>query len=138
MNFKILHDINDEIVALRTEAFIVPRNLDPEIDFDGRDAELLHFCMYDGESLVAYLRAEPIDNYLHIGRVAVKADLRKNGYGRKLIEYLFEYAKEKGLKMIELSAVDTAQGFYEKLGFKTEGDYYIEANVPHIYMKKMM
>jgi predicted GNAT family N-acyltransferase len=71
-----------------------------------------------------------------MGRFAVVKELRRNGYGKILMEKLTEYAREKGYKGIELSAVETAVGFYEKQGFSTVGDYYLETGVPHIYMKK--
>ena len=47
----------------------------------------------------------------------INPELRKNGYGRILMEKLCEYAKEKGYSGVELSAVETAVGFYKKQGF---------------------
>ncbi len=138
MEFKILNDINDEIIALRTEAFVVQRNVPKDVELDGKDPELLHFCLYDKDRLMAYLRTEEKGKILHIGRVAVATELRKKGYGRKLLDYLCEYAKENGFEIVELSAVKTARGFYEKAGFLAEGDYYMETGVPHIYMKKVL
>ena len=52
------------------------------------------------------------------------------------MEKLCEYAMENGYLGVELSAVETAVGFYQKQGFETIGDYYLETGVPHIYMKK--
>ena len=139
MEFKILNDINEDIVAIRHEAFVIERGVPVEIELDGRDSELLHFCMYDKDKLISYLRAENIGNgMMHIGRVATSAHIRGKGYGRELFEYLFKYARENGFKALEVSAVHTAQGFYEKLGFVSEGDYYLETGVNHIYMKKML
>ena len=136
MEFKILDNLNDEIVNIRREAFIEGRGVPEELELDGRDSELMHFCLYDGDILLAYLRAERIENYLHIGRVAVKENRRGSGLGKMLMEYLFDYAKAEKLVFIELSAVDTAVGFYVKMGFTTEGNFYLETGVPHIYMKK--
>ena len=136
MEYKILNDINDEIRDLRVRTFVIGRGVPEEIEMDGKDPELLHFCIYEEDKLLAYLRAEDIGDMLHIGRVCVEENLRKQGLGRKLLEFLENYAKDKGFSAIELSAVDTAVGFYEKLGFVTEGEYYLETGVPHIYMKK--
>lgn len=136
MEYKILNDLNDDIIAIRSEAFILGRGVPKEIEIDGRDDELLHFCIYDGDTLLAYLRAEEIGEKLHISRVCVKEAERKNGYGKLLMEFLERYAKDNGFKIIELSAVDTAVGFYEKNGYETKGDFYLETGVPHIYMKK--
>lgn len=136
MEFKVLNDLNDDIIAIREEAFIKGRGVPREIEIDGRDSELLHFCVYEEKTLLAYLRAEDIGGMLHIGRVCVKKDTRKSGYGRVLMDFLFKYAMDNGFSAVELSAVDTAVGFYEKMGFIPEGDYYLETGVPHIYMKK--
>ena len=139
MEFKILNDLNDDIIAIRNEAFVVGRGVPVEIEIDGRDSELLHFCMYDKDKLVSYLRGEVLGNgMMHIGRVATSADMRGKGYGRELFEYLFNYARENRIKALEVSAVHTAEGFYEKLGFVSEGDYYLETGVNHIYMKKSL
>lgn len=139
MEFKILNDLNDDIIAIRNEAFVVGRGVPVEIEIDGRDSELLHFCMYDKDKLVSYLRGEDLGNgMMHIGRVATSADMRGKGYGRELFAYLFNYARENGIKALEVSAVYTAVGFYEKLGFVSEGEYYLETGVNHIYMKKTL
>ena len=136
MEFKILNDINDDIVNIRTKTFVIGRGVPEEIDFDGKDKGLMHFCLYESDKLMAYLRAEKIDDYLHIGRVCVEESSRKRGYGKMLLDYLFEYSREKEFSMIELSAVDTAVGFYEKMGFSKKGEFYMEAGAPHIYMSK--
>lgn len=136
MEFKILTDTNDEIKRLRYNTFVVERNVPEELEFDGRDNEFLHFTLWDGEKIIACLRANENGDLLHMGRFAVDKDLRKNGYGSVLMAKLTEYAKDKGYRGVELSAVKTAVGFYEKQGFSAIGDYYLETGVPHIYMKK--
>lgn len=136
MEFKILDDTNEEIKKLRYNTFVVERNVPEELEFDGKDSEFLHFTLWDGEKIIACLRANKNGDLLHIGRFAVAKEQRKKGYGSALIEKLTEYAKEKGYNGIELSAVETAVEFYEKQGFLKIGKYYLETGVPHIYMKK--
>lgn len=139
MDFKILNDLNDDIIAIRHEAFVIGRGVPVEVELDGRDNLLTHFCMYDKSTLVSYLRAEDMgDGLMHIGRVATKGSERGKGHGRVLFDFVFNYAKENGFKFLEVSAVHTAVGFYEKLGFVSEGDYYLETGVNHIYMKKIL
>ena len=139
MEFKILNDINDDIIAIRHEAFVIGRGVPVEVELDGRDNTLTHFCMYDENTLVSYLRAEDMgDGMMHIGRVATKESERGKGHGRVLFDFVFNYAKENGFKYVEVSAVHTAVGFYKKLGFIAEGDFYLETGVNHIYMKKSL
>ena len=137
MEFKIFNDATDEIMELRREVFIVEKRVPEHEELDGKEKEHIHFGMYENDILIACLRAQEVENgLLHIGRIAVKKDRRGKGLGRLLLEHLFTYAKENGFSAVELSAVDSAEGFYKKLGFVPEGDYYPEAGIPHIYMKK--
>ena len=136
MEFKLLYDTNDGIKKLRYDAFVLDRGVPEYLEIDGKDSEFLHFTLWEDDEVVACLRANENGKFLHMGRFAVKKELRKNGYGRVLMEKLCEYAKEKGYFGVELSAVETAVGFYEKQGFTAIGDYYLETGVPHIYMKK--
>lgn len=136
MEFKLLYDTNDGIKKLRYDTFVIERGVPQELEFDGKDSEFLHFTLWEEDEVVACLRVNENGNLLHMGRFAVKKELRKNGYGRILMEKLCEYAKEKGYSGVELSAVETAVGFYKKQGFETIGEYYLETGVPHIYMKK--
>ena len=92
MEFKILNDLNEDIIAIRDEAFIKGRGVPRDVEIDGRDSELMHFCVYDGDTLLAYLRAEDIGDMLHLGRICVKKDMRKSGYGRILMDFLFRAA----------------------------------------------
>ena len=136
MEFKILSDANEDIFALRTQAFVVEKNVPKNIEFDGKDNEYMHFCVYDNNSVVGCARVNQSGDVLHIGRVAVNTSLRGKGYGRKLFEFIECYAKEKQIKSLELDAIETAVGFYKKMGFITVGDFFEEAGWPHINMVK--
>ena len=136
MEFKILQDTNEQIKNLRYDTFVIERGVPQNLEFVGKDSEFLHFTLWEEDSIIACLRANENGKLLHMGRFAVQKELRKKGYGRILIEKLMEYAKENGYSGVELSAVETAVGFYEKMGFSKIGDFYLETGVPHIYMKK--
>ena len=47
MEFKILNDINDDIVNIRTKTFVIGRVVPEEIDFDGKDKGLMLFSLYE-------------------------------------------------------------------------------------------
>ncbi|MBQ2897583.1 MAG: GNAT family N-acetyltransferase [Clostridia bacterium] len=136
MEFRVLNDTNDEIKALRTQTFVVEKNVPEEIEFDGKDNEYIHFCLYEGNMLIACARASVTENIVHLGRVAVKTEFRGKGHGKILFEYIEEFALKNGCNQMELGAINTAVGFYEKIGFKAVGEYYIEAGWPHINMVK--
>lgn len=136
MEYRILSDINEEIKALRTQAFIIEKNVPEEIEFDGRDKKHNHFCIYEKNELIAYARGEISGSVIHLGRVTVKNTLRGSGLGRILFGFIEEYAVQNGCKKLELGAVETAVGFYKKIGFKPFGEYYMEVGWAHINMEK--
>ena len=136
MELKILSDSNNEIKMLRTQTFVVEKNVPQDIEFDGKDAQFLHFCLYDGVNLVACARVNIDGDKLRAGRVAVKTELRGKGFGKLLFKHIEDYARKNKLNAIELGAIETAVDFYKKIGFETVGDYFMEAGWPHINMIK--
>ena len=60
MEYKILNDINDEIRDLRVRTFVIGRGVPEEIEMDGKDPYLLHFCIYEDDKLLAYLSNSPL------------------------------------------------------------------------------
>jgi ribosomal protein S18 acetylase RimI-like enzyme len=47
-------------------------------------------------------------------------------------------ARDKGYKKLMMHARDTAIGFYEKQGYKTLGEQFIEVSLPHHLMEKLL
>ncbi len=57
---------------------------------------------------------------LYLSRIVVKKQLRRNGYGKKLMNYVIEYAKKEGYEELSLGVdLDNyiALCLYVKLGF---------------------
>ncbi len=71
----------------------------------------------------------------HIGRVAVRKVARNTGAGSALMAELEAAALERhgadGSVRVELSAQDQAMPFYEKLGYTTYGDAYLDEGISH-------
>lgn len=137
--FDALH--NEELYALlklRMEVFVVEQNC-PYLDTDDKDQQCLHVLGYDGTELAACARLVPAGisyNSPAIGRVATHAAFRKHGYGRELMNYCISETKHHfNTNVITISAQQYLEEFYTSLGFKTEGEMYLEDDIPHIKMK---
>lgn len=76
------------------------------------------------------------NDMVQLRQMAVDDTLQNSGYGRKLIEYAEQTARNSNYKIMYLHARETAVGFYEKLGYTTQGEYFYEIGVPHIEMIK--
>jgi predicted GNAT family N-acyltransferase len=74
----------------------------------------------------------------HIGRMAVRKPWRGQGVGALVMEHLMERARQRGDREVVLSAQTHAVGFYEKFGFVAEGDEYLDCDIPHRDMRKVL
>jgi predicted GNAT family N-acyltransferase len=66
--------------------------------------------------------------------MAVKRVLRGSGQGAAVLLALLKEATRRGDKELALHAQTSAQGFYERLGFKARGDVFDEVGLTHIEM----
>ncbi|UYW01028.1 GNAT family N-acetyltransferase [Flavobacterium agricola] len=125
-----------DALQLRSEIFVVEQNcvyLDP----DGKDKKAVHILGYVDNELVAYSRVFEPGIYFSnasIGRVVVKKEHRKDGYGFLLVSKAIEVAKQLHAGPITISAQQYLEKFYQSLGFETVSDMYLEDDIPHIEM----
>jgi N-acetylglutamate synthase-like GNAT family acetyltransferase len=79
----------------------------------------------DDEDLIGYLRLEYLwSKYPYIGLIMVHPDYRGKGLGKRLLKYVEEHLKSKGIKTIYSSSqVNEAdpQEWHRKMGFKECG-----------------
>ena len=128
-----------DILQLRSEVFVVEQNCVYQ-DVDSKDLEAYHiFGLKDG-NIVAYARIfKPgaYFEYASIGRVAVKMNERKFGYGNDLLNFTINFIhKTFNESIIKLSAQTYLRKFYESHGFEKIGTDYLEDGIPHIAMIK--
>lgn len=128
-----------QIMQLRSEVFVVEQDCAYQ-DLDGRDEKALHIFGVKEGNIVAYTRVFGPGDYFEnvsIGRVVVNKKQRKFGFGKVIMEAsLKEVQKKFPEATIELSAQTYLIKFYEDLGFKTQGEGYLEDGIPHIRMTK--
>jgi predicted GNAT family N-acyltransferase len=124
---------------LRHEVFVVEQSVPVELEIDDNDSDAVHLVAVRGEDeVVGTLRIVARDEIAKIGRLAVRADARRGGVGRRLMLEALAYAERNGFRDILLSAQLTATDFYVRLGFKAEGDVFDDAGIPHIDMRKTL
>ena len=128
-----------DILQLRSEVFVVEQDCVYQ-DIDGKDQKALHILGYRDEVLVAYTRCFDKGYYFEeaaIGRVIVKENYRKYGYGHEILKSSINAIKERfKTEKIKLSAQQYLIEFYKAHGFKTTGEGYLEDGIPHIAMLK--
>jgi GNAT superfamily N-acetyltransferase len=120
-------DIRLEVLRKPLGMEILPEDLQ-------KDADSTHIlCTVKGKpaGTVALL-----DNKLR--QMAVLDEYQGRGLGAKLVRYLEEIAKAKGIGEIALDARFIAIPFYEKLGYECYTGIYDKIGIPHRDMKKKL
>ncbi|MHC5375477.1 GNAT family N-acetyltransferase [Enterococcus sp. LJL120] len=141
---KILHSkdtmspIYLDALKIRNEVFMKEQGVPFEREIDKDEALAVHFVMYNDENqAMATLRLLPISpTTLKLQRMAVSKPYRQLGLGKALIAEAERFSQEQGFKEIELGAQKTAISFYENLGYHSFGEEFIDADMPHLAMKK--
>ena len=126
-----------DILKLRSEVFVVEQNCIYQ-DIDSNDKLSYHLFLEDKEEIIAYLRVLPKGvSYpeASIGRVLTKADYRKKGLSREMVNRAISFiVNTLEEKEIRISAQSYLLGFYNSLGFEPVSDIYLEDGIEHIEM----
>ncbi len=122
--------------AVRHEVFVIEQKVPVELEWDEMDAQSVHALVFDEEGqAIATGRLLPDG---HIGRMAVRRNVRGQGIGGMVLEALIETARSRGDPGVMLNAQTQAEAFYQRYGFEREGEEFIEADIPHIAMRKTL
>tara|TARA_B100000927_G_scaffold205688_1_gene166936 strand:+ start:277 stop:735 length:459 start_codon:yes stop_codon:yes gene_type:complete len=125
------------VLNLRQKVFIVEQDC-PYIDADYTDQDAFHLLGYQGNNLIAYLRAfKPGLKYegSSMGRIVTEKNSRGIGLGKEIIKEGVRFLKKEYPSYeIVISAQHRLQHFYIELGFISRGDVYLEDNIDHIQM----
>ena len=126
-----------DILRLRSEIFVLEQDCVYQ-DIDNKDQQALHILGFDDGILVSYARCFEPGLYFEeagIGRILVRENYRRMGYGHKITNAAIVATTEKyNADKIKISAQTYLVIFYERHGFKTTGERYWEDGIPHIAM----
>ncbi|MGH8135769.1 MAG: GNAT family N-acetyltransferase [Steroidobacteraceae bacterium] len=117
---------------IRREVFIEEQQFTESDEWDDEDAVSVHALVTVNREPVGTGRLNPGGK---IGRIAVKAGLRGRGIGTLILRQLLHEACRRGIREPYLHAQVQAVPFYEKLGFRVQGDAFDELGVSHVRMK---
>lgn len=125
-------DLAKAATQVRYAVFVLEQKVPADIELDELDSLSDHAVLFEQDQPVATGRLLPD---AHIGRMAVLASHRGQGYGALILKALMALAKQRGDTMIYLSAQLQAQEFYARYGFEAYGDTYLDAGIVHRMMR---
>jgi predicted GNAT family N-acyltransferase len=124
--------------ALRRRVFIEEQHVPEDIELDADDISAFHALALEDGRPVGCGRMLARGDYVKIGRMAVLAERRGVGVGRRVLEFLIEHARRRGFRNAVLDAQLHAEGFYLKQGFTPVGDAFEEAGIMHRQMERAL
>ena len=124
-----------EILKARFTVFVGEQHIH-YIDEDNIDYKAIHFALRRKGLVIAYARLfkGTEKGVLCIGRMLTIE--RNQGYAKYLMERIVQYAKEQGANTLRIHAQTQVIPFYERLGFRSVGDIFKEAEIPHVLMER--
>lgn len=133
-----LSDIYIDALRIRSEVFMKEQGVPVSLEIDENEAYAIHFVCYNDENkALGTCRLLPINaSTVKLQRMAVLKPYRKQRIGFLLMEEAEIFAKKQGFKEIILGAQMTALPFYEKLGYHSFGEEFLDAGMKHLNMRK--
>lgn len=131
----------EQLVELRYKVLLEPLGLKFLDSHRDKEVNYLHIGCVENldDKLVGGLMLIPLDNQIiRMMQVAVDAKYQGEGIGRELVKYAEKRSKEAGYKTIVMHAMLNVIGFYEKLGYKQEGDIFEERGITFAKMVKKL
>lgn len=128
-----------QMVKLRDDILRKPLGLgfSPE-ELEEEKENMLIAAFEDEDILGCCMLVEEKADTVRLRQMAVLNDLQGKGIGRALMNFAENIARDRGYKIISMHARKNAVGFYEKMGYKIEGDEFIEITIPHYVMQKKL
>jgi predicted GNAT family N-acyltransferase len=108
---------------VRREVFVTEQRVPEAEEWDDDDQVCVHVLALQNREPVGTGRISPAGK---IGRLAVLSEFRGRGIGDRILLMLIEQAQVH------------AMPFYERHGFKAQGEVFDEAGIPHRRMQKAL
>jgi len=127
----------EQMVALRHQMLRKPLGL----NFSTQELELekdhiLLGCFDDDVLEGCCMLVQQAPEIVRLRQMAVLQGLQGKGIGRVLMLFAENVARDRRYKKIIMHARKSTAHFFEKLGYHTTGDPFIELTIQHIVMEK--
>ncbi len=129
----------EELVKLRYKILLEPLGFEFLNAHREKEANYLHIACIEklDDALVGGCLLAPVDNeIIRLMQVTVDNKYQGEGVGQELVKYAENRSKQAGYSKIEMHAMLSVVSFYEKLGYRQEGDLLEEKGVTFAKMVK--
>jgi N-acetylglutamate synthase-like GNAT family acetyltransferase len=128
-----------QMVNLRIDILRKPLGLsfDPK-ELEKEKEDVLIGAFEDDRILGCCLLTRMDQHTMRLRQMAVPNSMQGKGIGRALMIFAENIARDLGYRKLCMHARVTALGFYEKLGYTTNGEAFTEVTIPHYIMEKAL
>ena len=124
-------------IGVRFRVFVAEQSVPPEEELDDADATATHAVAIFQDKVIGTGRLIAQDESTAIiGRMAVDLEWRRHGVGGRILTFLEQEARSRGLREAHLHAQEYVKNFYASHGYVEHGDVFLEVDIPHIEMRK--
>lgn len=123
----------EPIFKIRRTVFVDEQQVDEAEEFDEFENSSIHYLGFKDGTPAGTARWRITPNGIKLERFAVLKEFRNMGVAAAILNKVITDTVQPGVK-IYMHAQLTAQGFYEKYGFKTEGPIFEECGIMHYKM----
>lgn len=95
----------------------------------------LHFGFFINEKLVSIVSCFISNDEMQFRKLATLEEYQGKGVASALLNFIFELAKEKGIKKIWCNARSNKTSFYEKFKMKTTDQKFVKSEQEFIIME---
>lgn len=141
MTYSFITTNSAEYIAereLRAKVLREPLGLPRGAEVFPFENDALHLVAIDSNEVVGCVMFKPEGMSGRMLQMAVRSDRQHGGIGSHLVQTLEERLMRDGYREIYLHARDTAVRFYERLGYRAEGEPFVEVGISHVRMKKCL
>lgn len=139
----VLAQTKDELkkcLEVRRKVFIEEKGVPAEIEIDEFDRDFSsceHFAVFESERAVGAFRMRRLDeSTIRLQRFCFLSEYRGKGFGKKALEFIEDYCRKEGVRLITADAKFEVSGFYVKCGYRVVSDVFEEAGIAHVKIEK--
>jgi predicted GNAT family N-acyltransferase len=128
-----------QMLALRYEILRKPLGLQftPE-ELEQEKNDILIAAFEEEKMLGCCFLTAMGNQHVKLRQLAVQNNLQGKGIGASLMNFAENIARDRGFRTIQLNARKVALEFFEKQGYKVDGEEFIQLGIPHYLMKKKL
>ena len=99
------------------------------------DAEGIHFGLFHQNKLMSVVSwFKRNENEAQFRKLATLEEFRNQGYGTLLMQYIIKFSKGENIRDLWCNARVSAEGFYNKLGFKEKNQAFAKNGIDYVIM----